>query len=129
MLDRTSIARLKGVHDDLVQVAKHAHQLATEKGLAFKITEGLRTIETQREYVKRGASRTMNSRHLTGHAFDFVPIVGNPGRVTYKWPAFWPLVEIFERAAYELGVEIECGARWKSFPDGPHVELSRKVYP
>ncbi len=127
MLDKTSLARMKGVHDDLVQVAKHAHQLATEKGLAFKITEGLRTIETQREYVKRGASKTMNSRHLTGHAFDFVPIVG--GVVNFKWPAFWPLVPLFERAAYELGVEINCGARWTKFPDGPHVELSRKVYP
>lgn len=127
MLDRTSIARLKGVHDDLVQVAKHAHQLATETALDFRITEGLRTIETQREYVKRGASRTMNSRHLTGHAFDFVPIVA--GKPNWKWPAFWPLVKIFERAAYELGVEIECGARWTNFPDGPHVELSRKVYP
>lgn len=127
MLDKTSLARLKGVHDDLVQVAKHAHQLATEKGLDFRITEGLRTIETQREYVRRGASRTMNSRHLTGHAFDFVPIVD--GKPNFKWPAFWPLVPLFERAAYELGVEIQCGARWTKFPDGPHVELSRKVYP
>jgi peptidoglycan LD-endopeptidase CwlK len=127
MLDKTSLARLKGVHADLVEVAKHAHQLATEKGLQFRITEGLRTIETQREYVKRGASRTMNSRHLTGHAFDFVPIVA--GKVNWKWPAFWPLVEVFELAAYELGVEIECGARWTKFADGPHIELSRKVYP
>lgn len=129
MLDRTSIARLKGVHDDLVQVAKHAHQLATEKGLEFKITEGLRTRERQIELVRAGASQRMDSRHLTGHAIDFVPIVGNPGRITWKWPAFWPIVECFERAAYELGVEIECGARWTRFPDGPHVELSRKVYP
>lgn len=127
MLDRTSLARLKGVHDDLVQVAKHAHQLATEKGLAFRIHEGLRTKERQALLVKKGASRTLNSRHLTGHAFDFIPQIG--GKDNWQWPAFWPLVECFERAAYELGVEIECGARWKAFPDGPHVELSRKVYP
>lgn len=127
MLDKTSLARLKGVHSDLIDVAKHAHQLATEKGLDFRITEGLRTIETQREYVKRGASTTLNSRHLTGHAFDFVPIVA--GKPNWKWPAFWPLVEIFERAAYELGVEVEAGARWTKFPDGCHLQLSRKVYP
>lgn len=127
MLDKTSISRLKGVHDDLVQVAKHAHQLATEKGLDFRITEGLRTMERQKQLVAAGASKIMTSRHLTGHAFDFVPIVA--GKVNWKWPAFWPLVPLFERAAYELGVEIQCGARWKDFPDGPHVELSRKVYP
>jgi len=127
MLGKTSLARLKGVHADLVHVVKHANQLANEKGYDFRVHEGLRTIETQREYVKRGASRTLNSRHLTGHAIDFVPLVG--GKDNWKWPAFWPIVECFERAAYELGVEIECGARWKSFPDGAHVELSRKVYP
>lgn len=127
MLDKTSLAKLKGVHADLIEVARHAHELAIEKGFDFRVTEGLRTIETQREYVKRGASRTMKSRHLTGHAFDFVPIVA--GKVNWKWPAFWPLVEIFEKSAYELGVEIECGARWSSFPDGPHVQLSAKIYP
>lgn len=127
MLDKTSLARLKRVHKDLVDVAMHAHELAQAKGLDFRITEGLRTIERQKELVAAGASKTMNSRHLTGHAFDFVPIVG--GAVNWKWPAFWPLVEVIERAAYESGVEIECGARWKRFPDGPHVELSRKVYP
>lgn len=127
MLDKTSLARLKGVHDDLVQVAKHAHALAQEKGLDFKITEGLRTMERQKQLVAAGASKIMTSRHLTGHAFDFVPIVA--GKINWKWPAFWPLVPLFERAAYELGVEIQCGARWKDFPDGPHVELSRKVYP
>jgi len=127
MLGKTSLARLKGVHQDLIDVAKHAHALATETALDFRITEGLRTIETQREYFRRGASRTMNSRHLTGHAFDFVPIIA--GKPNFKWPAFWPLVKIFERSAYELGVEIECGAHWAKFPDGPHVELSRKVYP
>lgn len=127
MLDKTSLARLKGVHADLIDVAKHAHELAKEKGLDFRITEGLRTIERQKQLVAAGASKTMNSRHLTGHAFDFVPMVA--AKPNWKWPAFWPLVECMERAAYELGVEIQCGARWVKFPDGPHVELSRKVYP
>ena len=127
MLDKNSLARLKGVHKDLVDVALHAHALAQAKGLDFRITEGLRTAARQKELVAAGASKIMHSRHLTGHAFDFVPIVG--GKVNWKWPAFWPLVECFELAAYELGVEIKCGARWRDFPDGPHVELSRKVYP
>lgn len=129
MLDKTSRARLKGVHKDLVDVVLHAHSLARAKGLDFRITEGLRTLERQKQLLAAGASTIMNSRHLTGHAIDFVPIVGSPPRITWKWPAFWPIVQVFELAAYELGVEIQAGARWKSFPDGPHIELSRKIYP
>lgn len=127
MLDATSIKRLAGVHHDLVQVATRAHEMAVAKKLDFKITEGLRTLARQKELVASGASKTMDSRHLTGHAFDFVPVVG--GIITWKWPAFWPLVSIFEAAAHELGVEIRPGARWTDFPDGPHIELNRKFYP
>jgi peptidoglycan L-alanyl-D-glutamate endopeptidase CwlK len=34
-----------------------------------------------------------------------------------------------QTAADELGVAIVWGGRWRSFPDGPHHELDRKVYP
>lgn len=126
-LSDRSIKNLSGVHEDLVKVVKRAAELATEAGLDFAITEGVRTLARQRQLVAAGASTTMKSRHLTGDAFDFVPYVG--GEPSWKWPAFWPLVEIFEKAAKELGIAIECGARWRKFPDGPHVQLSHKVYP
>jgi peptidoglycan L-alanyl-D-glutamate endopeptidase CwlK len=32
-------------------------------------------------------------------------------------------------AAAELGVAIVWGGDWKSFKDGPHFELDKKVYP
>lgn len=128
MLDKSSLAKLKGVHPDLVGVAKLAHEIAIAKGLNFRVTEGLRTIERQRELVKAGASKTLNSRHLTGHAFDFVPVLAD-NSISWKWPAFWPLVACFESAAGKLAVEIQAGARWVKFPDGPHIELQRKKYP
>ena len=127
MLDKKSIVLLAGVHADLVDVVKRAHEIATTRKLEFRITEGLRTLARQKQLVASGASRTMASRHLTGHAVDFVPIVA--GEVCWKWPAFWPIVECFEVAGTETGVEIECGARWVKFPDGPHVQLSKEVYP
>lgn len=119
-LNERSLKKLEGVHADLVKVAHRAHELAVEAGLDFAITEGVRSLARQRQLVASGASTTMKSRHLTGDAFDFVPLVG--GEPNWKWPAFWPIVELIEKAAKELGIPVEMGARWRKFPDGPHVQ-------
>lgn len=124
-LSERSLKNLSGVHQDLVKVAQRASDMADAAGLAFQITEGLRTEARQRQLVAAGASTTMKSRHLTGDAFDFVPYVA--GEPSWKWPAFWPIVELIEKAAKELGVAIECGARWRRFPDGPHVQRPWKI--
>lgn len=126
-LDERSLKRLEGVHADLRRVVLRAVELAEQEGVAFAITEGLRSLSRQRQLVAAGASTTMRSRHLTGHAFDFVPLVA--GEPNWKWPAFWPLVALFEQAAKELNVLVEMGARWRKFPDGPHVQLPWKEYP
>lgn len=123
-LSRRSLARLDGVHHDLVRVVKMAIEL-TE--VDFGVTEGLRTIEKQREYVARGASKTMNSRHLTGHAVDLVAYVG--ADVRWDWPLYHKIADAMKRAAKALNVPIVWGGDWTSFKDGPHFELDRKVYP
>jgi peptidoglycan L-alanyl-D-glutamate endopeptidase CwlK len=124
MLTERSLKALQGVHGDLVRVVHRADELTD---LEFIVTEGVRSMKRQRELVAAGASATLKSRHLTGHAIDFVPVVY--GEISWKWPAFMPIVEAFEKASKELGIPIECGARWKKFPDGPHVQLPWKVYP
>ena len=123
-LSRRSLARLEGVHPDLVRVVNLAIEL-TE--VDFGVTEGLRTIEKQREYVARGASKTMNSRHLTGHAVDLVAYVG--AEVRWDWPLYHKIADAMKRAANSLGVPIVWGGDWRSFKDGPHFELDRKSYP
>ena len=124
MLTERSLKALQGVHGDLVRVVHRADELTD---LEFVVTEGLRTMKRQRELVAAGASSTLRSRHLTGHAIDFAPLLPD-GTITWKWPAFWPIVEAFEKASKELSIPIECGARWKKFPDGPHVQLPWKGY-
>lgn len=119
-LNSRSLKALVGVHPDLVAVAKLAHDMAIGKKLDFWITEGLRSVDRQKQLVAKGASATMRSRHITGDAFDFVPIIG--GEPCWKWPAFWPLVDLFEKAGAKLDIGVECGARWERFPDGPHVQ-------
>ena len=123
-LSRRSLERMQGVHPDLVKVVLLAIQL-TE--VDFGITEGVRTIEKQREYVAKGASKTMNSRHLTGHAVDLVAYIGS--EVRWDWPLYHKIADAMKRAANSLNVPIVAGADWVKFPDGPHFELDRKVYP
>ena len=123
-LSKRSLSRLEGVHKDLVQVVKLAIEL-TE--VDFGVTEGVRTIERQRELFAKGASKTMNSRHLTGHAVDLVAYVGSEAR--WDWPLYHKIADAMKRAANSLGVPIVWGGDWKSFKDGPHFELDRKVYP
>jgi len=48
----------------------------------FSLISGLRTAEEQIKHVTSGASKTLNSRHLTGHAVDIVPYIG-PGISPY----------------------------------------------
>lgn len=118
-----SIKCLEGVHPDIAAVVRRADEL----GARFHITCGLRTEDEQRRLVKAGKSRTMKSRHLTGHAVDFV--VAEPGGgVSYDHGDMAECAAIFKRAAKELGIAIEWGGDWKSFVDTPHIELDRKVY-
>jgi peptidoglycan L-alanyl-D-glutamate endopeptidase CwlK len=123
-LDERTERNLAGVHDDLAKVVRRAAELSD---CPFIVTEGLRTMKRQRELVAAGASKTLRSRHLTGHAIDFVPLVG--GEVTWKWPPFALVAAAFKRAAAELGVAISWGGDWRSFRDGPHIELDAKRYP
>lgn len=123
--DARSLKNLKGVHDDLVAVMQRALQLSP---IPFVVIEGLRTIERQRQLVAQGASKTMRSRHLTGHAVDIVPL-RTDGSIAFDWPLYDKLLPHVKAAARELGVDITLGAEWTTFRDGPHVELSWGSYP
>lgn len=119
-----SLRALNGVHPDLVLIANKALSLSQ---IDFAVTEGLRTKARQAELMAAGASRTMNSRHLTGHAIDVAPIIG--GKIRWDWPLFDELAKAFKLAAKEENIPIVWGGDWVSFKDGPHFELDRRRYP
>lgn len=122
-LSQRSLDRMKGVHPDLVAVIKRAIEITP---IDFTVLEGVRTEERQRRLVASGASRTMNSRHLTGHAVDIAPL--DDGQVSWAWPLYYPLADAVKQAADELGVSVEWGGDWKSFKDGPHWQLPWSIY-
>ena len=119
VLGKRSKERLEGVHPDLVAVVEGA---ITISNVDFTVLEGLRSKERQKELFAKGASKTMNSRHITGHAVDLAP-----------WPISWekeefiPIVKAMRQAAEELGIDVVHGHDWGW--DSPHHELSRKTYP
>lgn len=123
-LSARSKKRLKGVHPDLVAVVNRAIELTD---IDFGVTEGVRSIETQREYVAKGASRTMKSRHLTGHAVDLVAYLGL--RVSWEMPLYFQISAAMKAAAKEQGTRVKWGGDWKTFVDGPHFHLTWKAYP
>lgn len=119
-----SLDRLKGVHPDLVRVLKRA---IAQSDLDFTVLEGLRTLDRQKQLMAQGATRTMNSRHLTGHAVDIAPVIG--GAVSWDWPLYHRLAKAVKAAAVKEGVALTWGGDWARFRDGPHWELNWKVYP
>lgn len=113
---------LRGVHADLVAVVKKA---ITITAVDFTVIEGLRTYERQQQLYRAGATKTMNSRHLTGHAVDLVPIIGGKA----KWRLCPKVAAAMKLAAASLRIPIEWGGDWEKFVDQPHYQLPWKEYP
>lgn len=150
-LGKKSLDRLSGVHPDLVAVVKRAIEITEQD---FAVHEGVRSRARQEQLFRAGASKTMDSRHITGHAVDLVPYVG--GQLRWEWKPIFSIAVAVDRAATELGVPIRWGGVWDrlmteyggspaamqkevdaycarhpgpDFIDGPHFELPKKEYP
>jgi len=123
-LGTRSLARLDGVHPDLVRIVKKA---AAISDLDFTVLEGLRTIDRQKQLFAQKATKTMNSRHLTGHAVDLAPMIG--GEISWDWPMYHRLAKTIKAAAAVERLPIQWGGDWRTFKDGPHWELPWKFYP
>lgn len=139
VLSEKSIQKMDGVKDDLVRVVKRAIELSDTD---FAVIEGLRTKARQAELVKKGASKTMNSKHLTGHAVDIAPMID--GKISWDFEHYYALASAMAKAATELGVKVRWGGAWTTitgkagtpqdwvkayrngggrFLDGPHFEI------
>jgi peptidoglycan L-alanyl-D-glutamate endopeptidase CwlK len=129
-LDPRSERNLARVHPDLVKIVRRAAELTA---VPFIITEGVRTLERQKQLMRAGASQTLRSRHIPGgklnvsHAVDLAAKVG--GVIRWDWPLYERLAVAMKQAARDVGVPLEWGGDWRSFKDGPHFQLPWREYP
>ena len=132
-----SLNNMKGLHPDLILVLNSALQTSPHD---FVVTEGLRTLDRQKELVRIGASKTLKSRHLKqadgyGHAFDFYAMVdtNSDGKISFEEMSsvrlMLSIADAIKTAAKEKNVAITYGGDWRKFKDYPHFELDRAVYP
>lgn len=120
-LSKASLNKLQGVKQPLVDVVYRALELSE---IDFGISEGVRSLERQKQLYADGKSKTMNSRHLTGDAVDVYAWVD--GGVSWMFHYYEDIAKAMFKAAEELGIEIEWGGNFRSFKDGVHFQLKRK---
>lgn len=116
-LDPRSERNFSGVHDDLVGVARRAHELLKEKtpDVSFVAIDGVRTEEEQTGLIKAGASWTMDSKHLPqadgfAHALDLAATL--KGAVRFDWGLYYTVAAAMRDAATEKGVQLRWGGVW-----------------
>lgn len=120
-LSQRSVKNLEGVNHKLRMVVERALSLSE---VDFGITEGVRSLERQKELVAAGKSQTMRSYHLRGNAVDVVAYV--EGKVSWDWGLYEKIAKAFKEAAKELDVKITWGGDWKTFKDGPHFQIEEE---
>jgi peptidoglycan LD-endopeptidase CwlK len=123
---------MAGIHPHLRRVLDRALQ---ESPYDFVVTEGLRTLERQKQLKAMGASKTLNSRHITGHAVDLYAWVdiNRDGKVVFEEMInprlMTAIAKAIKAAATAENVPLVWGGDWRTFKDMPHFELDRRTYP
>ncbi|WP_242784805.1 SH3 domain-containing protein [Bacillus cereus] len=119
-----NVSNLNKLADNTKAAAFKWYQYCIDNGIEVLIYETIRTVEQQREYVRKGASQTMRSYHLVGQALDFVPIQSNG---TEDWNGYNK--ELWASAIrYAKQIGFEWGGDWKGFVDSPHLQYNYKGY-
>lgn len=112
-LGENSLKKLSTVKEPLQKVVKLAITYTTQD---FSVVQGIRTEAQQREYLKKGTTRTMKSKHLVGKAVDLCPYVD--GKPDFSdWDKFYPIAASMQKAAKELNIRIRWGGCWDYIND------------
>jgi peptidoglycan L-alanyl-D-glutamate endopeptidase CwlK len=125
-----SLKELEGVHPQLILLCGVALWQSEQD---FSVFDGARTREEQEEYIRRGVSWTLESKHLLqkdgyAHAIDLVPWINGKNR----WDSIAAFQEIGRamrlaalryRITIVWGANQEHGGDWRGKNDMAHFEL------
>lgn len=124
-MDARSLKELQGVHP---QLARALITYAADPACTFTfiITDGLRTEKEQAVLVTRGASQTLNSKHLTGRAVDICILLN--GKARWEFELYKAFARDFRHWTLKHhNLDLTWGGDWKRFRDGPHFELKDNI--
>jgi peptidoglycan L-alanyl-D-glutamate endopeptidase CwlK len=106
-LGARSEANLVGVDPGIVATVRKAILISE---IDFSVHEGVRKLERQKKLVASGASRTLDSYHLTGDAVDLVPYVD--GVLRWEHALCNEVARAMLEASGQLGVRLVWGRVW-----------------
>ena len=106
-LSNRSRGNLEGVDVGLIAVVDYA--IAVTK-IDFGVICGLRTMEEQEALVAKGASKTMKSKHLDGHAVDLMAYIGSRG--SWELNVYDEIADAMKEGAEAAGIGVRWGAAW-----------------
>ena len=106
-LSQRSLNNLKGVDERLQEVVHYA--IGVSK-IDFGVICGLRTVEEQKALVAKGASKTMNSKHLTGDAVDLKAFIS--GRGSWELNLYDEIADAMREGGEKVGINLRWGAAW-----------------
>ena len=108
-LSSRSKEKLVGVNPDLQLVVEKAIKLTK---IDFGVICGVRTLAEQTVLYNSGASKTMNSKHLTGDAVDLMAYIGS--RASWELNLYDDIADAMKQAAIDLNVPLRWGAAWNT---------------
>lgn len=106
-LSRRSLDNLEGVDDALFFVVHRAIEITK---VDFGVIEGVRSLDRQKTLLAKGATKTLNSKHLDGRAVDLMAYIGS--RASWELSLYDEIAEAVRDAAIEQGTPIRWGAAW-----------------
>jgi peptidoglycan LD-endopeptidase CwlK len=107
------------IHPELQAKVKIILAGLEAKGWQPRVAEGCRTLDQQKEKVRLGYSKTLNSKHLRGLAVDIID-------KRYGWHG--PAAKLSFQFWKDYGTLCKAqgltwGGDWKSFPDVAHCQM------
>lgn len=122
--DKRNRENLAKLGDNTKSAAIKWYESLVANKIEVLIYETIRSLETQKANVAKGASQTLRSYHLVGQALDFV-MVDSKGNALWNG---YGSADAKKAVALAKKLGFEWGGDWTNFYDAPHLQFNHKGY-